>query len=672
MNEKVFQDREILTKAHARGPISTLFAFFRLSGPGWLQSAITLGGGSLGGALYLGMLSGTNMLWLQLIAIAIGVVMLSAIAYVTLSTGKRPYAAINEYVNPVLGVSWITATIIANMVWIMPQFSLAYDALDKNLLPDQGLSSNPLDQMLISAGIALIAFIIVIMSFRPGWMSRLFDMMLKLIVGVVVLCFVGVAYKLFASGAVNWGDVLNGLIPDISQWSSMSPQLQSIASNMPGEESVYWTDKIIDSQRNSMIGVTATAVGLNMTFLLPYSMLARGWDKPFRGMSKFDLITGMAIPYLIVTTCIVIASANAFHAHKDQQLLSKDPMVITESVLFNNAMVGIFEGRYNDLMDKTKVKEANEALAALEEKLGTADLDPEVKSELEAQKKTLEAKKIARARGRQKAALLSGEIDSTKAEVKRLSSALANPRLDETKAKTLKEELSTAQGKHKLAVAKFAASLSTDERQLASALLKPDTKQLAATMAPLFGEGEKGQKTAKIIFGIGALAMAFSTIIILSLINGYAFAEIFGDLNNVAARIFGAFICMAGGVCWSFIWVGGSKTWLIIVASTFAAILLPIAYIAFFALMNNKRLLGAEKPTGVRMSIWNILMTIGVAGAIVQAWGAIDLKLGDEETGPMVLGGLVVLGLLALIGFSATPKGVANHTAQMTEEQIEA
>ena len=32
----------------------------------------------------------------------------------------------------------------------------------------------------------------------------------------------------------------------------------------------------------------AAAVGINMTFLLPYSMLARGWDKDFRGLAVFD------------------------------------------------------------------------------------------------------------------------------------------------------------------------------------------------------------------------------------------------------------------------------------------------------------------------------------------------------------------------------------------------
>ena len=134
MSDQSFRDREILEVAHEKGMGATFGAFLRLSGPGWLQSAITLGGGSLGSALYLGMLGGTGMLWVQLVAILIGVVMLSAISYVTLSSGERPYAAMNKYINPVLGTAWIIATILANMIFISSQFGLCFDALQLNLI----------------------------------------------------------------------------------------------------------------------------------------------------------------------------------------------------------------------------------------------------------------------------------------------------------------------------------------------------------------------------------------------------------------------------------------------------------------------------------------------------------------------------------------------------------
>ena len=49
-------DRRRLQQAQAAGLGATLKTYLALSGPGWLQSAITLGGGSLAGSLYLGVI----------------------------------------------------------------------------------------------------------------------------------------------------------------------------------------------------------------------------------------------------------------------------------------------------------------------------------------------------------------------------------------------------------------------------------------------------------------------------------------------------------------------------------------------------------------------------------------------------------------------------------------
>ena len=80
-----------------------------------------------------------------------------------------------------------------------------------------------------------------------------------------------------------------------------------------------------------MIGAAATAVGINMTFLLPYNLLSKGWNKSFRGLSRFDLCTAMAVPYILATTCVVIASTSMFHADIDDELASDDPVIIQTS-----------------------------------------------------------------------------------------------------------------------------------------------------------------------------------------------------------------------------------------------------------------------------------------------------------------------------------------------------
>jgi hypothetical protein len=51
-----------------------------------------------------------------------------------------------------------------------------------------------------------------------------------------------------------------------------------------------------------------------MTFMLPYSMLRKGWDRVFRGLAIFDLSTGLFIPFILATGFVVVASASRFHA----------------------------------------------------------------------------------------------------------------------------------------------------------------------------------------------------------------------------------------------------------------------------------------------------------------------------------------------------------------------
>ena len=87
--DQIAAERQLLVEAKTQGPVATTKAFVKLSGPGWLQSAITLGGGSLTGALYLGVLGGYSLLWLQPVAIAMGVIMLSVVAWIGCLIARR-------------------------------------------------------------------------------------------------------------------------------------------------------------------------------------------------------------------------------------------------------------------------------------------------------------------------------------------------------------------------------------------------------------------------------------------------------------------------------------------------------------------------------------------------------------------------------------------------------
>ncbi len=314
-------ERRLILEAQRRGPLATLAAYVRLSGPGWLQGAITLGGGSLAGALYLGVITGYQLLWLQPLAMILGVVMLSAISYVALSTGERPFQAIKSHISPSLAWGWLIATMMANIVWCLPQFVLGTAAVQQNLLPD--MTSGFGGKVVVAASILTVAIIVVWFYNSGNWGIRLFEMILKLLVGVVVLSFFGVVLAMTVHGALDWGKILAGLIPNFSNLfspvSSLAPQIEAA-----GEFAGYWCAFIAGTQKDKIITAFATAVGINMTFLLPYSMLRKGWGRDHRGLAIFDLSIGLIVPYVLATSCVVIASASQFHGK------SKDVLAMVE------------------------------------------------------------------------------------------------------------------------------------------------------------------------------------------------------------------------------------------------------------------------------------------------------------------------------------------------------
>ena len=540
---RVLAERTQLEEAQAAGLGRTLATYTRLSGPGWLQSAITLGGGSLAGSLYLGVIGGYEFLWLQPLMMILGIVMLSAIAYVTLSTGQRPFQAMNEHVSPVLGWGWLLAAMMANLVWAMPQFSLGTAALQQNLFP-QYLSGDSA-KIICVVGLFLLAAVVVWFYDSPGWGVRIFEISLKAMVGLVVLSFFGVVVAMSWKGELDWAAITKGFVPDLSLlWRPVTGLSGFIEeSNAPD----YWTATILRAQRERMIAAAATAVGINMTFLLPYSMLRKGWDRAFRGLAAFDLSTGLFIPFLLATSCVVIAAASQFHAEINEKVISQPAVEIT--------------GSYRDNLER-RVK---------------ADLSVD---------------------------------DSTS-----LSESGMNERID---------------------------ALSSADRKLAYTLIKRDAFDLANALENLFGKGGLTQK----IFGIGVLGMAISTIVILMVINGFCICEMTHREGDRVVQRLGAILPgIVGGLGFLALWGDEqAKFWLAVPTSNFGMVLLPIAYIAFFFMMNSPSLLGDAMPRGGVRIIVNVVMLVAIAAASVGAGLSVWANVG--WIGVILAAGFIGAGVL--------------------------
>lgn len=547
MSANQLPDAEIqaLRAAREKGGLTKAFTYLKFSGPGWLQGAITLGGGSLTGALYLGVLAGYQLLWVQLVAMAMGVIMLSAIAYVTLSTGKRPFQAIKDHINPVLAWSWAIATLMANIVWSLPQFSLGVAAVRQNLLPgllgaDAGISDTS-SKLIVSLALLVIATVIIWFYDSGGRGIKIFEALLKGMVAVVVISFFGVVAVMTFQGGLNWGEVLSGFIPNLGYFNHPAPSFDGIlAATGPFQD--YWSKLIVADQRDVMITAAATAVGINMTFLLPYSMLARGWGKEFRGLATFDLSTGLLIPYLLATSCVVIAAASQFHAQPATGFLGERT---EQGELIQPA--GNLVGGFNGLLD-----------ARLANELGAATYG----------------------------ALSAEEKAATR------------------------------------------AALPESDRRVAAMLVKRDAFNLAESLSRL-----TGRTWSHIVFGIGVLGMALSTIIILMLISGFTVCEMLGIPPTGNPRRFASLISGIG-ILGPFIWTGKSQFWLAVPTSVFGFMLLPIAFWTFFGMMNSKKLMGENLPKGGKRVVWNSLMLVALTYATIGAawniWSRTQLMFGVQ------------------------------------------
>ncbi|OVE75962.1 hypothetical protein BVX97_02880, partial [bacterium E08(2017)] len=321
--DKVEHQRELILEAQKKGKLATLGVYTKFSGPGWLQSAITIGGGSLSNSLYLGILVGFSCMWVQPLAMILGAVMMSAIAYITLSSEEPPLKAINSHVSPILGWGWLIASMMANLVWSLPQYAVAAGALQQNLFPGFfGWGDNPGAFGSVKNGTWVAAIIVlgialfnVMLYNRGGKGAKSFETIIKIIIASIVICFFGVIIKLsfVEDSALRWGAVFKGLIPDLRIFVAPAPGIAAEIAKVDAAFQDFWSNFVVKSQRDVMIGAAATAVGINMTFLLPYSMLRKGWGRDFRGLAVFDLATGLVIPFTIATGCVVMATATQFH-----------------------------------------------------------------------------------------------------------------------------------------------------------------------------------------------------------------------------------------------------------------------------------------------------------------------------------------------------------------------
>ncbi|MFT5127671.1 MAG: Mn2+/Fe2+ NRAMP family transporter [Rhodothermales bacterium] len=565
-------DEELIDQAEAAGGVSKWAKYLKMCGPGFLQSACTIGGGTLASCLFMGSIAGLSGLWIQPIAIVLGVIVLGLIAHVTLANDENPFHLINRTASPVLGWGWLIATVAANMIWVLPQYNLAVGALTKNVAP--GLLGGDNGKAIATIGVAVVATAIIMLQLRGGKSARIFDRVIQVTIALIVLCFGAVVFKLLSNGDLSIGAMLSGLVPKPSLMSEPASTYTDLLAAC-GETKAYWSAQITSTQKNVIFAAIGASVGINMTFLLPYTLRDRKWGKKHMSLSKIDLSVGLVIPFVLVTVFVISAASTTLHTKVDASLTGwsfASPSETEPGQL----------GKYRDSLSKLAVELNGEAFPKKPK-----DFE---KLEKEAQEEILVAQ---------------------------------NPYLDK---------------------------ISVADRAIASATLKHGTAALAAPLKELFG-GSAGT----LIFGIGVVFIALSTILMLMLINGYALEAAFGLPRYVGCLL------VLDGVLGPFIW-GKTGAYLAVPTSVIGLTLLPIAIWAFFFVAKSKKM-GEHRLGGLGTVVCAVVALIYTYLSGWAAYGKIGML------GPGIMIAIAIAALLTSPLVRKTPDTATDSASSSADAE---
>ncbi len=366
--EKLAREEAELKDLAGKPFVPRATGYIKRTGPGLLQSAMTLGAGSATASVVAGASFGYKLLWVQPLAMFLGVMMLAALGNVVLTKGERPYKAFGREIGMTLVFLWALGTIMSSIIWHFPQYGLAAGAI-RDLgkmggvtsevsfvqLPD-GTYVTPLipqeaeqedearkrvegnvdavradleggenaqvkfvgeeewKQSLETAGKdakdtaerpkavkssvftwggvalsflvgAIILAINVFTVFSYGSSPRgikIYEWFLRTVIGLIILMFAVVVVG--SIGKIDWTEVGKGFIGWYGIPEASNPKHITL-----------------------VLGMLGAAVGINMTFLYPYTLLAKGWGKQHKTLARWDLGMSMFLPFAMVTSLVIMA-----------------------------------------------------------------------------------------------------------------------------------------------------------------------------------------------------------------------------------------------------------------------------------------------------------------------------------------------------------------------------
>jgi Mn2+/Fe2+ NRAMP family transporter len=257
-------------------------------GPGYMQSAMTLGGGTAFASIFAGAAFGYELLWVAPLSMLLGVIVLAAVAHQTLSTAEAPFAAMKRHAGPFFAHGWALAGILSSIIWQFAQYARA-SAMLVAIARSAGYEVPSAAMGFLALGWCVA--VALLYQSQPR-LVRAYETLIKAIVWFIIACFGLVVVR---TGVPHVEELLAGLVPGV-----------------PGEVKGVKGGTLV-------VSGLAAAVGANMIFVYPYTLRKRGWGRAHRRLARLDLFFAMLIPYCIAASLMLIASASVFH-HGDPDL----------------------------------------------------------------------------------------------------------------------------------------------------------------------------------------------------------------------------------------------------------------------------------------------------------------------------------------------------------------
>ena len=262
------------------------FGYLRHIGPGYIQSAMPLGGGTAFASIFAGAAFGYQLLWVAPLVMLLGILVLSAVVHQTLSTGADPFRAMKQRAGPLYAYVSAFGAIASAIIWQFAQYALASAMLVAVAKSARYQGSN--GAMGFGALVCCVLAAILYDS-RPS-LVRLYENLIKGMVWFLIACF---GLVVIQTGTPHPGELLSGLVP----------------FHIPGENQGVRGITLV-------VSGLAVAVGANMVFVYPYTPGKRGRGRQHRRLAHIDLGFGMFLPYAIAASLMLIASASVFYCDR--------------------------------------------------------------------------------------------------------------------------------------------------------------------------------------------------------------------------------------------------------------------------------------------------------------------------------------------------------------------